>query len=524
MGGEFKILLLFSSTREVILIQEKIKSNSFPKKKLGQMNGNFSIPNLTVVNLQANASIANNLLSNVSQNFQLGQLIHATVQSVQGNGLINIQIGSVNLTAKTQGISLQPGQSIQLQVTQVGKTITLNILQTTTPNVSASLLNNAIRSTIPLQQSLSFAFGNLNLINKPATLNSPIPLPQSVIDVSRQLIQSLPSISQVSHGKGLQTALLTSGVFFETNLAANQSTDQRGLSQLFSQDLKANLLQLKHTLQQTPATSSAATDNAKTMRSDKLPSAGTNTSTPTPKQVLPPPVDSGERRPTVATATQTQLPLTSETAAPKSGPSTMINNAHLVNQYSQNGSSQLHLPLRGAQPQSQAAVPASINSNMNTDEAISELLGQINASLSRLQLHQFSNAAPTLQHQPAWLLELPVQAHNRTDLFHIAIQEDTPHSEQEQVVSQHTWSVTMAFNLPNLGPMQVEVKIAQATVSARIWANDPATKKLAEHDLSFLRRSLEEEGIAVGQLDCFQGPSPQQTKPDDPFSLINTKA
>ena len=166
----------------------------------------------------------------LSRNWQVGQIVAATVTSRPQSGQVTLRIGIEQVQAQPGNLKLQPGQKLELQVVELGRVPSLRVIRTERPDP----VRAALRSALPRQQPLSNLFSQLvQLLARPAN-TSPV-----VVEIARSLIARLPDHRQLSSAEGLRQALRDSGLLLESRLASHRRPKPD-----LSQDLKANLLRL----------------------------------------------------------------------------------------------------------------------------------------------------------------------------------------------------------------------------------------------------------------------------------------
>jgi Flagellar hook-length control protein FliK len=143
------------------------------------------------------------------------------------------------------------GEQLQLRVLRNSPVLALETLSSTLDaDAESTIAGDALRRYVPRQESPALMLANLAWMasGKNASSN----LPRAVVQAAMQLWQSLPGSETLADPKALQTAILRSGVFLETNLAAGE----RGAA--VASDLKALMLTLNRALQEHGARPAAA--------------------------------------------------------------------------------------------------------------------------------------------------------------------------------------------------------------------------------------------------------------------------
>lgn len=185
----------------------------------------------------------------------------------------------------SQSLPTNIGQQLKLEVVSPGAIAALKIL--TPPTSANNSIPQALRATLPQQAPLPPLLANLALIARenriPILPNGPRlipPLPQTVVDLTRAIVDHLPRSESLNTAAGVKQAVTQSGLFLEAKLAQTlqQSTHQQGalpLSASIPIDFKGGLLSLLVSLlsliKSTPGTSATLT-NAQATNPPPLPS------------------------------------------------------------------------------------------------------------------------------------------------------------------------------------------------------------------------------------------------------------
>ncbi|MBH3384877.1 flagellar hook-length control protein FliK [Pseudomonas juntendi] len=266
---------------------------------------------------------------------------------------------------------------------------------------------------------------------------------------AERLLAGLPDVRQLADAKGVAQALSNSGAFLEAKLLG-------GYPAAVATDLKAHLLRL---VAQAP----------------NLP-PGTPSLAPDSLAVTMPAVARGA------------LGLL-ERVSPK--------------------------PQPGAFP-----LPSRLLNALEDEGDLQQLLRLAAAAISRLQSHAMSSLqqSGTLENgnlQTTWQTEVPIRHGQEFIPLQVKLQrEETPRQqadrEQEAADSLRAlWRIDLAFDLPPLGPMQVQAQLNQGQLSGQLWAEREPTARLIDSQLGSLRERLLARGLEVGDLECRAGIPPQ---------------
>jgi hypothetical protein len=340
---------------------------------------------------------------------------------------------------------------------------------TTSPaTINRLAVEQSLRQSLPLQQPPDKL---LPLLQQLAS-EAPAQWPKALTNNLAVLLQQFPRADQLQHTAGLQQALSNSGLFFEAKLnqqlaAAASNTGSQpaaggNTSAPINYDIKGLLQRLVGQINKV-SNSSAAASSATTNSPAALPPLLTAASRP--------------EQPSIASYIPQPLP-------------ELLNN--------------LQLPLTNT-----ASKPQN-----NTDVVLRQLGQQLIASLARSQMNQLetliSRQAGTAD-QPAavnsWTLETPILQGNHIDNLSVRIeqqqQQDTTDTENKQ--SGKLWVVMLAFDLHQLGKMNVQLKIVGQTVSATVWTEQQHTHHEALQQIQTLKDNLQKLGVTVKQIDCQLG-------------------
>lgn len=309
----------------------------------------------------------------------------------------------------------------------------------------------AIAQQLSTQQSRQASLQGLlsALQNMRNDSNSPSELRVTV----DKLLASLPDARQLSDPKGLAQALSNSGVFLEAKLLA-------GLPTNLAPDLKAQVVRLVAQLQ--PGLPGNAQFN---------PAAVASTLT----HVMP-----GMVRSALGMLGQ---------VSPRPHP--------------------------GGFP-----LPSRLLQSLEGEGDLEHLLRLAAAAISRLQSHQLASLEQTGTTadgnlQTTWQLEIPLRTGQDFMPLQLKLQREETPEQQNDPEREHRdpleklWRVELSFDLPPLGPLQVQAQISQGSLSSQLWAELPSTAQLIESQLGNLRERLLARGLNVGELHCHHGIPPQ---------------
>lgn len=184
------------------------------------------------------------------RSWQVGEILQATVIDVAPGGIVTLRIGAATLTGSAP-FPLQRGQSLPLQVVEMGAQPVLKLVDAPATGTHAEQVAAALRETLPRQAPLPPLFARLAPLAQPQVQPS-ADITRPLLDQITQLLNRVAQSDGISTGAGLRRALNDSGVLLEAKLAAPGAQPLQ-----FSSDIKAGLLQLRGALLATPLPTSA---------------------------------------------------------------------------------------------------------------------------------------------------------------------------------------------------------------------------------------------------------------------------
>lgn len=275
---------------------------------------------------------------------------------------------------------------------------------------------------------------------------SPGELPASVRSAAERLLGLVPQMQQLGDPKALAQALARSGVFMESSLLGGEADP-------LPTDMKAALLRL---VAQLPGLPGAGT-------------LGAAQATATLGQALP--------------------------------------------AFARNALGALAQPSARQMAQS-FPLPSRLPPGLEDDDDLEALLKLAAAAVSRLQTHQLSSLAQT-QTLPdgtqvtTWQTEIPMRDQASIVPLQIKMQREDEPNQARKEKPETLWKVELAFDVPPLGPLQVQAQLLRGSLSSQIWAERSGTADLINAELDHLRQRLLAAGLNVGELACSRGTPPQ---------------
>lgn len=185
------------------------------------------------------------------RNWMLGQLFDATVIGRDSGNSIRLRLAGTTVRASTT-LPLQPGANLKLKVAQLKPVVTLTIAsQLMSPEKNQ--IRAAINRALPMQRTFGALLEHLNVIDKPPA-SAPTPkttpnsLPPVVTRAVHNVLQAIPTLSELRDGNRLPDVIRRLGVFSEIGAQQVLTNDH---AQLPEHDLKWQLLRLRGTIHKT---------------------------------------------------------------------------------------------------------------------------------------------------------------------------------------------------------------------------------------------------------------------------------
>ncbi len=431
--------------------------------------------------------------------WQTGQVLAALVMRENSGGLA-LRIGDATVRPETPIQNLQVGQQVRLQVVERGDRVVLQLLQG-----SADIRSAALRTALPNQGPMGPLLSNLNALFQPTQTAAAIrgELPPQLVQMAQNVVNNLPTQSQLATPEGLREAIRNAGVLLESRLAQAANHGER--PQL-SQDLKAGLMQLLYTQVATQQAmgQSRADNSAMQALFRQLIS-------------LPP-----SSQPATATATATPPPATGTAGAPPT-PLQGALAARAALGMPPLTPSALTPPLKGMQPQPQPPTAVSERAAMTPRMVLGEMIQQTTAALSRIQLHQLASLPTDEGPRQQLNLELPMRLGDGIHLLHMQIEREPDDPRQPERPPYFT--VRLAFDPGDaIGPLRITVTLIGEHVSTVFWAEREEGARQLRERMGELREQLEAAGVKVGRVACHEGLPPEPTERSEKPQLVDEEA
>jgi hypothetical protein len=513
-------------------------------------------PVLPVLAAQEADSIAPELV------LQPGSVVNAQVLKLMSADLVRIAIASLSIDVATE-IPLQPGQNLQLAVTQTKDGIRLAVVGqggsagdavTLSPDALADLPANQPASTGPKivltpaeraavsaaaqaavseQDSLAPLFANLGAAVSSSSLSP------KLREAIAQVLAQQTSLDQNLDGVDIKAAFQKSGIFLEASLAAGR-VPPNGVP-----DLKAALIVLRQTLQSAlglnasplPTAPPASAQQAAMPQATPSQAAAANVAPSLSESAEAPDIQPPQARvpaaenPALATLAG-KSPL-APPAADRTAAATLNLLQEALHQLGVpmraaaavlkdiSGSEAVFQtntpppPLRGAPPAAQPIATPTIAPHAPLEATAHHLLDDTDAALARQTLFQIASlpdrvdtSSPRLDATaPRWHFEIPFATPQGTAMAQFEISRDGGHEAVE--AAKRVWRARFSLDVEPAGPVHALISLAGDKTSVRLWAERPATAEQLRAGMPQLSQALSRAELQPGDIVIRDGAPPQ---------------
>jgi hypothetical protein len=311
---------------------------------------------------------------------------------------------------------------------------------------------------LPQQQSVNQLIANLGkLINMPQQ--------QQLAALGKEFIEAIASKPQASDPAGLRQAILQSGLFMESQLAKGDAP---------TRDLKRALLRLNQRL------------NQQLHNTEQAPKS-----------------DNGSKNASLAReyAPQTRIaPLLSEYSAAPSAENYPKNRDHSTNR--------TELPGQLSPQHRQTPTLSDADSNL---EILRQLLRDVRGTLTRQESHQLLHLQQSDKTQ--YMIELPVRSNDGIDVWQLHFhkfdktdsEQANPQQQSTKEEPQHNWTISLSFDLPELGPIRARIT-QNPELKILFNAGNSATTALITSKRHELEQTLAAQGVSTQSIECNNSP------------------
>jgi len=176
-------------------------------------------------------------------------------------------------------------------------------------------------------------------------------------------------------------------------------------------------------------------------------------------------------------------------------------------------------------PVAQARVSASKTpvKNDGLDQLILRLFSLAESAVSRISLQQLATSESQQQGELRWKMDIPlVFPNNEFGVLQLFIEKEAPesHGKKPQDKPDTPWAVSLALDMPGLGPLHARLRLQDQTLETRIIAERGETARHLREHLPQLRDRLIQQGLEISCLECHKG-KPEQTSSDLRLNMLD---
>jgi hypothetical protein len=173
-------------------------------------------------------------------------------------------------------------------------------------------------------------------------------------------------------------------------------------------------------------------------------------------------------------------------------------------------------PIKGEPPRAPAPQLAPPPAGEEPRETARALLGQTEATLSRLKLLQSASLPEPRADAPAprneLRVEIPLQLGSETGILQMLVDRDGRHKRTPE--RQRGWRMRFAMNLSATGEVGADIALLGRSASIALWAADPDTAASLEEMLPELAPAIARHGLELTSLRVRHGvPKPARHAP-----------
>jgi hypothetical protein len=139
------------------------------------------------------------------------------------------------------------------------------------------------------------------------------------------------------------------------------------------------------------------------------------------------------------------------------------------------------------------------------------LLGAVESGLARIHTQQLASVPQDDASRQVWQVEIPFRDQKDFQSLLMRIERDKDTNKPQ--ASDSTWTVSLNFNIGELGHMHSKVRLTRNVVSIHFWADEKATLGKISRHMPKLELALQKLGLDVNHMTVAQG------KPPDPVEM-----
>ena len=160
--------------------------------------------------------------------------------------------------------------------------------------------------------------------------------------------------------------------------------------------------------------------------------------------------------------------------------------------------------------------------NKSTTETLKESLQKAQGALAKLTLDQLNSLPREESAKQSWTLELPFFHKQTANNVKIEIEHNKARNPDSP---QQHWAVSITITPPDLATIHCKISCYDGSINTRFWSGAADTVEKINAHLDYLKQQFEKNGLSSGFMEAHLGhPAPSGTMKTPPFNLLNEQA
>lgn len=426
---------------------------------------------------------------------------------IQGHHLVTLSKEAFKQGQSLSVILSRQGQlTTQLSKTQPLNTAAIPMVRNEVKAEQTNTIQTALRQAMPLQQPMKTVINGLLQL-----LKLPSPVAGSLVNASthimlKQIASQIPELSTLGKSANIKQLLNKSGLLQESHLAS-----------LIGQSKKTAPTTTSFAPPASPGKSGLAIDlgNLKTQLARLNLELGKALGETRAKvgNTLPPLANTLSGTGPLGSS----LPISSKITIDSALVQLLTQIFKPLNLANKNSSAQLSQQISNLPPEQQQQLRQLV---------LQRLLQISQAGGAKIQAQQLLTISELpLQNSQRWCFDIPFMFQGQSHGVELEIQERAPrkNTSENKTETQSQWQIRLSLELPNMGKLQVDLKLVEERSNIVFWFEEEIALKAAKETIQTLKQRLRKEGIEVEELQCQIG-IPPKLETNLQHNLINTRA
>lgn len=142
------------------------------------------------------------------------------------------------------------------------------------------------------------------------------------------------------------------------------------------------------------------------------------------------------------------------------------------------------------------------NDNKSTTDTLKESLQKAQGALAKLTLDQLNSLPREESPKQSWTLELPFFHNQTADNVKIEIEHNKAGDPDNP---QNNWAVSITITPPDLATIHCKISCYDGSINTRFWSEAADTVEKINANLDYLKQQLEKNGLTSGFMEAHQG-------------------